>query len=84
MTQTMLFCPAADLVLEVQDLATAEDPLEIYLQRRGWNLTQVKELQESISAKMTIDMFSQETEPLSALELMLQADITAFLKSQRR
>jgi len=72
--------PRPDRGLEVQDTATSDDPLEIHLQRRGWNLKRVRQLQESISAKLTVDMFTNETKPLSAAEKELQRDITDFLK----
>ena len=81
--------PREPLKLEIQDVANNRWPfdsilfqeaLEMYLARKGWDLTRVKELQESISAKMTVDMFTEQTDRLDAAELELQADIDKFLK----
>ena len=71
--------PKAKLTLEIQDLATSDDPLEIFLQRRGWKLERVAGLQKSISEKLTVDMFSGETQALSTSEVKLQSDIQKFL-----
>lgn len=68
------------LVLSVQDAgASSEDPLEVFLLRRGWKLRRVQALQSSISEKNTIDMFKGTTEPLDAAEVELQTDIDIFL-----
>lgn len=71
--------PRPELIMENEELATSDDPLEIYLQRKGWTLTQVKTTQESISEKLTIDIFNQQTEPLNAIETNLQKDIQTFM-----
>ena len=59
-----------------------QEALEIFLARKGWDVSRVKELQESISKKLTIDMFTGETEPLSPGEEELQRDIDFFLKGE--
>lgn len=69
------------LVLEQEDPGIAsDDPLDIFLLRRGWKLSRVRELQESISAKMTVDMFTGETKSLDAQERYLQECIDVYLK----
>ena len=69
------------LILELQDAGEASDDLlEIFLLRRGWGIERVHELQESISAKSTLDMFTGETEPLDASERDLQRAIDVYLK----
>lgn len=70
-----------ELVLEAEDNASifTVDPLDICLERQGWNLKKVKEYQESISAKMTADMFGKQ-EKLSGKEIMLQETIQKCLE----
>jgi len=75
-----LFAVKGVLVLNSQDAgAGSDDPLEIHLLRRGWNLRRVRALQDSISEKMTIDMFDGTTEALDAAEVELQGDIDQYL-----
>lgn len=69
-----------ELVLEPEDIATLDDPLEICLQRKGWDLRRVSKLQESISEKMTPDMFTGKTTPLSPSEKELQRYIDECYK----
>ena len=69
------------LKLENEDDATSDDPLEIHLQRRGWNLARVKELQASISKKLTLDLFDNTTEELSQSECTLQEHIEEFFRA---
>lgn len=71
------------LVLETEDVATSDDPLEIYLQRRGWDMMDVRDMQESISEKLVPDMFTGKTKPLSKAEKELQADIETFIQAQK-
>ena len=78
MNQLALFNVIPTLTLELQDPATSDDPLEIFLQRRHWDLAKVRALQESISAKCTIDMFGRKEE-FSPLEVLLQEDIDRFI-----
>ena len=80
--------PRKPLILEVQDVRASRFPrsrlfseaLEMYLERKGWDLSRVHELQNSISEKMTLDMFTGTTEPLDAGEVELQTNIDAFLE----
>ena len=67
----------------VVDRATSDDPLMAQLQRCGWNLGRVRQLQASIAKKMTPDMFTGKTEDLSVAEYTLQQHIEAFWKAQR-
>lgn len=70
-----------EMVLEVEDLATSDDPLEIHLQRKGWKLKRVSKLQESMAAKAVPDMFTGRTEPLAPAERELQDDIAEFFRT---
>lgn len=73
MNQDTLFpLPQPELKLEVEDAATSDDPLEIFLQRRGWDLSGVKELQMSIATKLTISFITGGIEELSGAEVELQ------------
>ena len=65
------------LVLEYQDVSTSDDPLTAFLERKGWTKALIEKTQESISRKLTIDMFHKE-ENLSSLELSLQSDIDGY------
>lgn len=91
MRNTLFDMPREPLILETQDAANNRWPyesalfqgaLEKFLARKGWNLSRVRALQESISAKSTIDMFSGETEALDAGEVELQGDIDHFLRGE--
>lgn len=72
-----------ELVLKTQDPATSDDPLEICLQRIGWDIPRVRELQVSISEKLTPDLFTQKTTPLSPGEKQVQRDIQSCLDALR-
>lgn len=72
------------LKLEVEDIATSEDQLEIFLQRKGWDVGRVKELQASISSKLTPDMLTGRIESLSPGEIELQDDIQEFIDTTPR
>jgi len=72
-----------EMVLEAEDLATSDDPLEIHLQRKGWNLKRVSALQESIAEKAVPDMFTDKTTPLTEDEVELQKDIDEFFAKSR-
>ena len=74
-----------ELKFEPEDAASifTVDPLETCLERKGWQLNKVKKLQDSISAKMTVDMFGK-TEKLTGSEVMLQEQIDECLKRLRR
>lgn len=69
--------PTLEMVIE--DASTSLDPLEIHLQRKGWKLKTVNSLQESISEKLTVDMFSENIRELSGAEIQLQSDIQDYL-----
>ena len=73
-----------ELVLTAEDPARSDDPLEICLERKGWDMKRVRELQTSISEKLTPDMFTQKTTPLSAGEKELQRNIDACLKAMTK
>lgn len=76
--ETLFRMPKPDLVMITEDLADSDDPLEIYLQRRGWDLAEVIGHQQSISEKLTVNMFSGDTQQLSQIEKTLQDDIQRF------
>ena len=80
MTQLYLFRAPRQLVFKLADNATSDDPLNAFLERRGWSLARVKELQRSISEKLTVDMFTFTTTELSAIERSLQRDVDTFLE----
>lgn len=96
MRNALFDMPREPLILETQDAGYQEryterwpfgsglfqEALEIFLRRKGWNISRVKDLQESISKKLTVDMFTGETEPLSPGEKELQRDIDYFLKGK--
>lgn len=70
-----------ELVLEAEDNADilTVDPLDVCLERQGWELPKVRKYQQSISAKMTPDMFGK-VERLSGKEVMLQETIQQCLE----
>ncbi len=68
-----------ELVLEQTDIATSDDQLEIFMQRKGWDINRVRALQDSIAEKLTPDMFTGKTKALSAGEIELQRDVQEFL-----
>jgi hypothetical protein len=70
-----------ELVLEAEDNASilTVDPLDVCLERQGWEIPKVRKYQESISAKMTPDMFGK-VEKLSGKEVMLQETIQQCLE----
>lgn len=75
-TQQDLFkVPRGTVKLSVQDTATSDDLLEACLERKGYDLKKVKNLQESIAEKLTIDMFTRQTDPLTSKEIALQGEI---------
>lgn len=75
-----LFTAKRELVLTPEDIATADDPLYICLQRMGWNLKRVEEIQESIAEKMTPDLFTGKKGRLTGGEKMLQQQIDECFK----
>ncbi len=77
---TLFIMGKPELIMVIEDAATTDDPLENYLERAGWDLAEVKSLQESISEKCTVDIFTNDTRELSGAELDLQREIQAFLE----
>lgn len=71
--------PKPDLIMEIQDVATSDDPLIAHLQRIGWNLQRVRQLQTEISNYLTIDIFTHKSKPLSYSHMELQNDIQEYL-----
>lgn len=72
-----------ELVLEQEDIAVSDDPLEICLERMGWNMKRVRKLQENIASKLTPDMFGK-TERLTGGEIQLQENIDTCLSRFQR
>jgi hypothetical protein len=70
-----------ELVFEPEDSASilTVDPLDKCLERQGWDLNKVRKYQDSISAKMTVDMFGK-TEKLTGTEVMLQETMQKCLE----
>lgn len=64
-----------ELHLEPEDAATSDDPIEACLERRGWDLKRMRVLRDSIAAKSTPDMFSEEEEDLTGEEAELLQQI---------
>ena len=56
---------------EAEDVATSGNPVEACLQRRGWKLSRVEKLKESIAEKQSLDMFSAEEKELTGGEAEL-------------
>lgn len=75
--------PRGRLVLKRQDISTSDDPVMQCLERQGWKVKRVQELQEDIAAKMTPDIFTQKTEPLTGGEKMLQEAIDRCLERMK-
>lgn len=67
-----------ELVFTTEDRATSDDPLDIFLQRRGWDIPRVRILQASIAEKAVPDMFTGKIAPLTASEVEIQRDIQAY------
>ncbi len=67
-----------ELTLKTEDAATSDDPLEIFLQRKGWDTKRVNELQANIAEKAVPDMFTSKKTPLDASEKELQRHIQEF------
>lgn len=79
-TQPEMFKAKRELVLTPEDIATADDPLHICLQRMGWKLKRVQAIQASISEKTTPDLFTGKKGRLTGGEKMLQEQIDECLK----
>jgi hypothetical protein len=77
--QLNLFKTRPALELEIQDKAKSDDPLEQCLERRGYDIKKVRQMQDSISEKLTPDMFTNQTTPLNQKEKILQDEIDKCL-----
>lgn len=75
--------PRGRLVLKRQDISTSEDPVMQCLERQGWKVKRVQEVQEDIASKMTPDIFTGKTEPLTGGEKMLQEAIDRCLERMK-
>jgi len=74
-----------ELHMEPEDPATSDDPVEVCLERRyGWNLKTMRDLRDSIAAKGTPDMFSEEQEELTGPEAQLLDQIEDCLDRLER
>ena len=71
------------MVLAEQDIATSDDPLEIHLQRKGWDVKRIRQLQDSIAEKAVPDMFTGKKAKLTAGEVELKRDIEEFFEKSR-
>jgi len=68
-----------ELILQAEVVATSDDPVEAFLERKGWPLRRIRELKGSIERKSIPNVFSGKPEDLSRSEIELQADIDAYL-----
>lgn len=73
-----------ELVLQADEVATSDDPLEAFLECRGWPLARVRELMRSIERKSIPNVFTGKPEALSRSEIELQADIGSYQDQCRR
>lgn len=65
------------LKLELVDVATSDDPLTQYLERRGYTIKMIESLQASIARKLTVDLFGQVQE-LTASEIDYQNTVDSY------
>ena len=77
------FAIRRELILKGEELSTSDDPLEAYLERRGWKLERVRELRESIVVKLQPKLF-EEDDKLSREEETLQQHIQDWLDMQTK
>ena len=50
------------LVLKADELVTSDDPLEAWLEMKGWKLSRVRELRRSIEEKQIPPLFGEPEE----------------------
>ena len=50
------------LVLKADEVVTSDDPLEAYLEMKGWKLSRVRELMSSIHEKQIPPLFGEPEE----------------------
>ena len=72
-----------ELTLESQAVSTSDDPLEAYLECRGWPLERIRALRYSIVTKLQPRLFESDEE-LSSVEVQLQEHIQEWLDGQTR
>lgn len=72
-----------EMVLQIDDPATSDDPLIACLERQGWDAKKVTKLQDSIAEKLTIDMFGK-VKKLTGTEIMLQESIDKCFERLRK
>ena len=63
--------------LELVDTATSDDPLIQFLERRGYTIRMIENIQQSIAVKSTPDLWGN-TEPLSASEIDYQYHVDQY------
>lgn len=69
-----------EMVLHVQDVGKSEDPLVRCLERIGWKVSRVAQLQRSIQEKRQPDLFTGKTKPLNASEKELLENMDVCLR----
>ena len=67
-----------DLIMETEDVARSDDPLEACMERRGYKPTRIEQFQDAISAKLTADMFGKK-EKLTGPEAIFQEQMQECL-----
>lgn len=74
-----LFELKREMVLDVDDPATSDDPVMICMQRRGWKPGRVRDMQAKISEKLTPDLFTGKRGKLTGGEAQMQEQIQECL-----
>ena len=71
------------LVLEAESIVTSDDPLEQFLERKGWQLSRIRQLRKSIEMSLIPNVFTGKTDPLTRAEKELQRDIDEYYERRR-
>lgn len=71
------------LVLKADEVVTSDDPMEQYLERKGWKLSRIRELLRSIEEKQIPPLFG-EPEELDASERHLVRAIDEYYEQERQ
>ena len=66
-----------ELVLVADEVVTSDDPMEAYLEMKGWRLSRVWELMKSIHDKQIPGLFGPP-EPFTQSEMELQRHIDEY------
>lgn len=74
-----LFPVRETLVLKAEEPGKSGDPLDRCLEKKGWNINRVRELQAKIAEKLTPSLFTGKTQKLTGGEVMLQEAIQECL-----